>query len=102
MSDGTFLLILLIPALLAFAFGIWAGLGYPGLYDKYERTGRAPRESPLSWLLRGGRRPLRSELDAREKEKEKEESGGEDEGESPGDREEASRPSFARGRRFRR
>ena len=82
-------MILLIPALLAFAFGIWAGLGYPGMYEKYERTGRAPRESPLSWLLRGGRRPLRSEVDDRAEEEEEEE---------PRER---TRPRFERGRRFR-
>lgn len=93
MSDGTLLLILLIPAGIAFAFGIWAGLGYPGLYDKYARTGRAPRESPLKWLLRGGRRPLTSESSVNEEEEDEKE-----EGESR----ESSRPSFARGRRFRR
>lgn len=98
MSDGTLLMILLVPAVLAFAFGVWAGLGYPGLHDKYERTGRAPRESPLSWLLRGGRRPLRSELEARQTEKEEAADGEEEEDGS--DRDDASRPSFARGRRF--
>lgn len=98
MSDGTLLMILLVPAVLAFAFGVWAGLGYPGLYDKYERTGRAPRESPLSWLLRGGRRPLRSDLEARQTEKEEAADGEEEEDGS--DRDRASRPSFARGRRF--
>lgn len=94
MSDGTLLLILSIPAGIAFAFGIWAGLGYPGLYDKYDRTGRAPRESPLRWLMRGGRRPLASETGNSEEDEE------EDEGE--GETRESSRPSFARGRRFRR
>ena len=89
MSDGTLLLILLVPAVLAFAFGIWVGLGYPGMIDKYERTGRAPRQSPLSWLVRGGRRPLRSELHE-ETEDEAEESR------------EGVRPQFNRGRRFRR
>lgn len=92
MSDGTLLLILAIPAGIAFAFGIWAGLGYPGLYDKYDRTGKAPRESPLRWLMRGGRRPLVSETGNSE----------EDEEEDEGETRESSRPSFARGRRFRR
>lgn len=92
MSDGTLLLILSIPAGIAFAFGIWAGLGYPGLYDKYDRTGKAPRESPLRWLMRGGRRPLVSETGNSE----------EDEDEDEGETRESSRPSFARGRRFRR
>lgn len=93
MSDATLLLILSIPAVLAFAFGVWAGLGYPGLYDKYERTGKAPRESPLRWLLRGGRRPLTSETGRSEEEGEEEEKG---------EPRESTRPSFARGRRFRR
>jgi len=94
MNDGALLLILAIPAGFAFAFGIWAGLGYPGLYDKYDRTGKAPRESPLRWLLRGGRRPLTSESGRQEEEREEvEEDGG---------TRETSRPSFARGRRFRR
>jgi len=96
MSDGQLLLILTIPAGLAFGFGIWAGLGYPGLYGKYERTGKAPRESPLSWLLRGGRRPLTSEVaetERREKEEAEEEAATASE---------LYRPNFDRGRRFRR
>ena len=97
MNDGTLLLILSIPAGLALGFGIWAGLGYPGLYDKYERTGRAPRESPLRWLLKGGRRPLTSELSERETEKEEETEGRERVEDSR-----TTRPSFDRGRRFRR
>ena len=98
MSEGTLLVILSIPAALAFGFGIWAGLGYPGLYDKYARTGKAPREAPLSWLLRGGRRPLTSQVSEREKhEKEEGEVG---EGDAP--ESSKSRPSFDRGRRFRR
>lgn len=56
MSDLTLLILLLIPAVLALAFGIWAGLGYPGLYDRYEATGRAPRRTPfemlIDWLVR--------------------------------------------------
>ncbi len=88
MSDGTLLLILAVPAAGAFAFGIWAGLGYPGLYDKYARTGKAPRESPLRWLLRGGRRPLSSET------------GEPEEGTQPEASGERTRPSFDRGRRF--
>ncbi|MDX1395290.1 MAG: hypothetical protein R3195_12915 [Gemmatimonadota bacterium] len=96
MSDGTLLMILAIPAGLCFGFGIWAGLGYPGLYDKYERTGRAPRESPLRWLLRGGRRPLTSEIAARKKAEEEQEE------EKKRRESDATRPSFDRGRRFRR
>tara|TARA_B100001750_G_C15362478_1_gene522945 strand:- start:546 stop:815 length:270 start_codon:yes stop_codon:yes gene_type:complete len=89
MSDGTLLLILLVPAVLAFAFGIWAGLGYPGMYDKDAKTGKAPRESPLRWLLRGGRRPLTSEMKDEEDEEDLE-------------IQDSSRLSFDRGRRFRR
>ncbi len=90
MTNGTLLVILLISAGFAFAFGIWAGLGYPGMYDKYAQTGRVPRESPLRWLLKGGRRPLTSEMkpDAEEVEE--------------GDARERTRPTFSRGRRFRR
>ena len=89
MSDGTLLLILLVPAVLAFAFGIWAGLGYPGMYEKDAKTGKAPRESPLRWLLRGGRRPRTSEMKDEEDEEDLEV-------------QDSSRLSFDRGRRFRR
>lgn len=89
MSDGILLLILLVPAGFALAFGIWAGLGYPGMYEKYARTGRVLRESPLSWLLKGGRRPRTSEVQEREKE--------EEEPAAPQDR---TRPRFDRGRRI--
>lgn len=51
MSDGVFLLVLAVPMALAFAFGIWAGLGYPGRFDKYDRTGKAPRVSPFRQLM---------------------------------------------------
>lgn len=51
MNDRTFLTILIILSVLAFGFGIWAGLGYPGLYDKYEKTGKAPRTSPFEMLV---------------------------------------------------
>ena len=52
MSDRALLILLAIPAIIAFAFGIWAGLGYPGLYNRYESRGRAPREAPYKQLLR--------------------------------------------------
>ena len=41
MNDRTLLLILITLATVAFAVGIWVGLGYPGLFDKYENTGKA-------------------------------------------------------------
>ena len=50
-SDRLLLTIILVSGSLAFAFGIWAGLGYPGLYDKYERTGRVSRDSPFQMLI---------------------------------------------------
>lgn len=51
MNDLTLLILLLVGALLAFGVGIWIGLGYPGLYEKYEATGRAPRQSPFQMLV---------------------------------------------------
>jgi hypothetical protein len=52
MSDRTFLILLIIAGLLALAVGIWIGLGYPGLYDRYEDTGsKAPRKAPIRMLL---------------------------------------------------
>ena len=62
MSDETLMILVVAGMLLAFALGIWIGLGYPGLYDKYERTGKAARRSPLGSLVdrltgRVGRRP---------------------------------------------
>ncbi len=51
MSDQTLLSILISLAVLAFAIGVWVGLGYPGLYGKYESTGRVPRVSPFEMLM---------------------------------------------------
>lgn len=51
MSDELLLTLLIAGAVLAFAVGIWVGLGYPGLYEKYESTGKAPRQSPLDMLV---------------------------------------------------
>lgn len=51
MSDLTLLILIVGGAALAFAVGIWIGLGYPGLYDKYESTGKAPRMSPFEMLV---------------------------------------------------
>ncbi|MFQ5745686.1 MAG: hypothetical protein ACE5HF_00530 [Gemmatimonadota bacterium] len=60
MSDSMLLVIIGVLALLAFAFGLWAGFGYPGLYDKYEKTGRASRAPPFEmlfdWIIRKLRR----------------------------------------------
>ncbi|MFQ5889090.1 MAG: hypothetical protein ACE5JR_03445 [Gemmatimonadota bacterium] len=51
MSDAILLVILVVLMGLAFAFGIWAGLGYPGLYNRYEKTGRVPRTAPYKQLI---------------------------------------------------
>lgn len=51
MSDITLLILIVGGAVFAFALGIWIGLGYPGLYEKYESTGRVPRMSPFEMLL---------------------------------------------------
>jgi hypothetical protein len=51
MNDRTLLIILLALAAVALAVGIWIGLGYPGLYDKYESSGKAPRVSPFEMLM---------------------------------------------------
>lgn len=87
-----------LGALLAFAFGIWVGLGSPGLYDRNQATGSAPRESPWRWLLGGRKRARASRFDAvmRDSDGEEAEDGGE--------RFEphSSKPDFSRGRRFRR
>ena len=51
MSEETLLVLVVAGMILAFAIGIWIGLGYPGLYDKYEQTGKAPRVSPFAMLV---------------------------------------------------
>ena len=51
MSDRTLLIVLIVLSALALGAGIWVGLGYPGLYDKYDRTGRVRREPPFEQLL---------------------------------------------------
>ena len=50
-SDQILLTIIIVCGIFAFAFGIWAGLGYPGLFDKYEKTGRVSRTSPFEMLI---------------------------------------------------
>jgi len=51
MSDLTLLILIIAGGVLAFALGIWIGLGYPGLYEKYESTGKAPRMSPFEMMV---------------------------------------------------
>ena len=51
MNDRILLAIIVVSGILALGFGIWAGLGYPGLYDKYEKTGRVSRSSPFEMMI---------------------------------------------------
>lgn len=52
MNDRTLLILLILAGALALALGVWIGLGYPGLYDRYDDTGtRAPRRAPVRILL---------------------------------------------------
>ena len=51
MNDRILLATIIASSILAFGFGIWAGFGYPGLYDKFEKTGRASRTSPFEMLI---------------------------------------------------
>lgn len=52
MSESVLFWILVAGMVLALAAGIWVGLGYPGLYEKYESTGaRAPRRTPFEMLV---------------------------------------------------
>lgn len=60
------MLFVLISAsmLVAFGLGIWIGLGYPGLYERYEDSGhRAPRKAPYEMLLEWMGRPFRRFMD---------------------------------------
>jgi hypothetical protein len=50
-SDQVFLVLLIILGVLSLAYGVWAGLGYPGRYEKYEKSGRAPRGSPFQIVI---------------------------------------------------
>ena len=52
MTDRTLLILLVVGMVLALVAGIWIGLGYPGLYGKYESTGtKAPRRTPIEMLM---------------------------------------------------
>ncbi len=99
MSDGTLLLILSVPAVLALAFGIWVGLGYPGMYEKYEKTGRASRVPPLKWLLLRGRRRSRGGSE-RDPHNASDARASDAEEEPENDPRDQNRPRFDRGRRI--
>ncbi len=51
MSDLTLLILLVVPLVLALALGIWVGLGYPGLYGRFETSGRTPGRNPWERLV---------------------------------------------------
>lgn len=52
MSDALFLGLLILAGAIALSLGVWIGLGYPGLYERYEDTGaRARRKAPIRMLL---------------------------------------------------
>lgn len=53
MSEQLLVGLILASMALAFALGIWIGLGYPGLYDRHEEGGgsRVPRKPPYRILL---------------------------------------------------
>jgi hypothetical protein len=51
MNDLTLLILLVGGGVVALGAGIWTGLGYPGLFDKYESTGRAPRQPPFEIFM---------------------------------------------------
>lgn len=54
MSDQLLFWIIVGSMAVAFAAGVWIGLGYPGLYDRYEDTGAGARTSsgsPVQQLL---------------------------------------------------
>jgi hypothetical protein len=67
-SDRTFLVLLVVASVFAVALGIWIGLGYPGLYDRFEDTGsRAERKAPVRTLLDRLRRSSGSPRHGRDK-----------------------------------
>jgi hypothetical protein len=51
MNDLTLLILLITGAAIALGVGIWIGFGYPGLFEKYESTGKVPRQSPFEMLV---------------------------------------------------
>lgn len=64
MSEDLLVVLILVSMVLAFALGIWIGLGYPGLYDRHEGvSSRVPRKSPYRILLDRMGQWTRSALD---------------------------------------
>lgn len=56
MSDRILIVVLVVPMVLSLGVGVWIGLGYPGLYDKYESPARSSTRTPfemfVDWLVR--------------------------------------------------
>jgi hypothetical protein len=55
-SEQLQLFLIIAPMVLALAFGIWVGLGYPGLYGKYDSPHHPSHRSPADifsdWVVR--------------------------------------------------
>lgn len=51
MSDAALLILLVAPMVLALMFGVWVGLGYPGLHGRFEASGRTPARSPWEMMV---------------------------------------------------
>lgn len=55
MSELALLILLAVPLAMALALGVWIGLGYPGLYGRYESGGgtraRSPWERLVDWIV---------------------------------------------------
>lgn len=45
MSEQLQVFLIIAPMVLALAFGLWAGLGYPGLYGRHESSKTLRRRS---------------------------------------------------------
>lgn len=59
------LLFWIVGGVLALGFGIWAGLGYPGLLDRYRPSRSRRMGTWLNWLMErdSPRRPRRFHID---------------------------------------
>ncbi|MCE2422351.1 MAG: hypothetical protein J4G03_03440 [Gemmatimonadetes bacterium] len=106
MTDRTLLTLLIIPLVLSFVFGIWVGLGFPGIPEHKFKKGRVSRTPPVGWLPGAGVFTSRSSARMRAKDPVSAETSGDDGDEievrplrKAGHR--PKRADFSRGRRFR-